>query len=101
MKQLQVQRILLKGFQTRKTKYFGHVKRHTSLLKTIDKGKRARERRRCRWEDNIKQWTGYSLAECSIKGKGRAGWRFITANLQTEDMTLGTRRNVVDDVSGT
>ena len=80
-----------KEIKMKKTKYFGHIKRHNNILKTIlegkVEGKRARGRQRYRWEDNIREWTGYSLAECTIKARERGNWRFITANLHSGEGT--------------
>lgn len=40
-----------------------------------------RDRQRCRWEDDISEWTEYTLAESPIKTKKRRNRRFINANL--------------------
>ena len=46
-------------------KWFGHISRSSSLAQTIlqgtVKGKRRRGRHRKRWEDNIKEWTEWTL----------------------------------------
>jgi len=81
-----MKREILKTIKSRQIKYFGHIKRHNTLLKTILEykvgGLRARGRQRFRWVDNIKRWTGYSLSECTIRARDRQCWRSIAANLQ-------------------
>ena len=81
----------MKEIKKRQVKYFGHVKRHNTLIKTIlegkVEGKRARGRQRYKWEDNIKRWTNSSLTECTIKARDRECWRSIAANLHCGDGT--------------
>ena len=49
-----------------KVRYFGHVKRYDSLEKSIlegmVEGKRGRGRPRRKWEDDIEEWLGVSVA---------------------------------------
>ena len=51
----------------RKLKWFGHVTRSCSLIKTVlqgpVEGKRKRGRQRKRWTDNTEEWTGKPFAE--------------------------------------
>jgi hypothetical protein len=67
--ELEMKQELLKEVKIRQLKYFEHIKRHDSLLKNIlegrVEGKRARGRQFYKWENNIKQWTGNSLTECT------------------------------------
>ena len=62
----------------RKLQYFGHVVRANNLcthvLHGIVAGKRRRGRPRKRWTDDIKQWTGISVAECVQHAKDRSAW---------------------------
>jgi hypothetical protein len=84
---------LLKEVKTRQLKYFGHIKRHDSLLKKIlggrVEGKRARGRQRYIWENNIKRWTRNSLTltKCTNGKRDRQRWRSIVANLRCGDGT--------------
>jgi hypothetical protein len=82
---------LLKEVKTRQLKYFGHLKRHDSLLKNIlegrVEGKRARGGQRYMWENNIKRWTGNSMTECTNGTRDRQRWRSIVANLRCGDGT--------------
>ena len=82
---------LLREIKIRQIKYFGHIKRHDTLLKTLlegkIEGKRARGRQRYKWESNITRWTGYSLAECTTKTRDRGCWRSVAANLRCGDGT--------------
>jgi hypothetical protein len=69
LEKLGMKQNFLKEVKTRQLKYFGHIKRHDYLLKNILEGrvggKRARGRQRYIWENNIKQWIGNSLTECT------------------------------------
>ena len=51
----------------RKLQWYGHVSRSSGLAKTIlqgtVKGGRRRGRRRKRWEDNIREWTGLEFGK--------------------------------------
>ena len=50
-----------------KLKWYGHVSRSSGLAKTIVrgtvKGGRRQGRRRKRWEDNIREWTGLEFTK--------------------------------------
>ena len=89
LQQLGVKKELLKELLVIQIKYFGNIKRHDTLLKTIlegkAEGKRARGGQRYKWEGNIKRWTGYRLSECTIKSRDRVCWRSIAANLRCGD----------------
>ena len=88
---LGMKRAILGEIKSRQIKYFGHIKRHDTLLKFLLEGKvegqRARGRQMYKWEGNIKRWTKYSLAECTIKARDRECWRSIAANLRCGDGT--------------
>jgi hypothetical protein len=72
-------------------KCFGHIKRHTSILKGILKGKIKGTRNRCRqrliWTGYIKRWTGETIAEKIIKSRNRVEGQFMIANLRGGDGT--------------
>ena len=91
LEKLGMKQDLLKEVKTRQLKYFGHIKRHDSLLKNLlegrVEGKRARGRQRYIWENNIKRWTGNSLTECTNGTRDRQRWRSIVANLRCGDGT--------------
>ena len=74
---------LLKEMKSRKLKYFGHVKRHTTILKEVMEGKvdgkRARGRPPRQWLDDIREWTGKSAKECTDLARDRNEWRSITS----------------------
>ena len=88
---LGMKRQLLNNIKKRQVKYFGHVKRHDTIIKNILEGKvegrRARGRQRYRWVDNIKRWTNISLSECTTRARDRVCWRSIVANLHCGDGT--------------
>ena len=79
LRKLGTQRSLLKSIKTRKLRFFGHTKRHNTIMKDILEGKmegrRPKGRPRAQWSDNIKQWTGRSLAVCSRLAENREEWR--------------------------
>ena len=54
---------LLTSVKRRKLKWYWHVTQSSGLVKTILQGTVQEERRRVRqgkrWEDNIKEWTGF------------------------------------------
>jgi hypothetical protein len=57
--------------------FFGHIKWHNSIFKNIEgkiQGKRSRGRQRLKWIDNIKIWTGETLAVNTIKSRNSVEW---------------------------
>jgi hypothetical protein len=91
LKQLKLKRELFNTILKRQMKFFGHIKRHNSLLKDTLEGKiqvkRSRGRQRLKWTDNIKRWTGETLALKTIKSRNRVEWRSTVANLRCGDGT--------------
>ena len=75
-------RKLMNKIKTRKMFFFGHVKRHDSIIKQIVEGKmngkRGRGRPRATWADNIKQWTNCSMKNCTKMAKDRGLWRTVS-----------------------
>jgi len=75
-----------------KLQYFGHVVRAdnlcTHVLHGIVAGKRRQGRPRRRWTDDIKQWTGISVAECIQHAKDRSAWRALVSVSVTSDPQL-------------
>ncbi|RUS75926.1 hypothetical protein EGW08_016314 [Elysia chlorotica] len=47
-------------------------------------GSRGRGRPRTKWNDNIAEWTCYSLVQCQRLAQDRCQWRAIAANLRKE-----------------
>ena len=84
-------RKLLNKIKTRKMSFFGHVKRHDTILKQIIEGKmngkRGRGRPRASWADNIKQWTNCSMNECTKMAKDRGLWHTISQQPLSRDVT--------------
>ena len=62
-----------------KLKWYGHVTRSSELAKTILQGTvqggRRRGRQRKRWEDNIKEWTGFEWNMILRKAENHEEWR--------------------------
>ena len=92
LKQLDTKKSLLNTIKERKLKFFGHTKRHNSIMKNILEGKlegkRPRGRPRAQWCDNIKEWTGYSMAKCTRLASQREEWRQISSQPWIQDGTV-------------
>ena len=75
---------LLTLVKKRKLRWFGHVSMSSGLAKTIlqgaVKGQRQRGRRKKRWEDNIKEWTGIDFASSTRAADNRTRSKGIVAN---------------------
>ena len=92
LEKLNTQRSLMQTIKSRKLKFFGHTKRHDSIMKTIlegkVEGKRPQGRPRAQWCDNIKQWTGRSLADCTRMSEDRDLWRRASSQPLGREGTL-------------
>ncbi|GFR95156.1 endonuclease-reverse transcriptase [Elysia marginata] len=75
-------REIAKTIKTRKIKYFGHIKRHTSFLKDVLEGKiegsRIRGRQRRQWVDDIAEWTGKGIRQCTVEAQDREKLRSVS-----------------------
>lgn len=73
------ERLLVETVKKRKLQFFGHVIRAqnltTHLLEGRIDGRRSRGRPRRRWGDDIKEWSGQSLAQCTRMARDRSRWR--------------------------
>ena len=69
----------MKQLKQQKLKYFGHIKRHDSLQKTIMEGKlegkRGRGRPRISWDKNVEEWLGVSAAGAGRLAQSRNEYR--------------------------
>ncbi|GFS08253.1 endonuclease-reverse transcriptase [Elysia marginata] len=78
---------LLKTIKTRQLAYYGHIRRHQSLQKSIMEGKingkRQRGRKRKSWLGNIEETTTRRINECCEVALNREEWR----------RTIAMRRN--------
>ena len=92
MKKVGVERSLMNTIKTRKLKFFGHTKRHDSIMKNILEGRmegsRPRGRPRAQWSDNVKEWSGHNLAECTRLAEQRDLWRRISSQPWRQDGTI-------------
>ena len=92
LKRLNTKRTLLDTIKSRKMRFFGHTKRHESIMKNIVEGKlegtRPKGRPRAQWTDNIKKWSGLSLTTCSRLAEDREQWRQISSLPRLRDGTL-------------
>ena len=61
--------------------WFGHIPRSSGLAKTIlqDKvnGQRRNGRKKKRWENNIKKWTGMDFASSAREAEDNTRWKGI------------------------
>ena len=75
---------LLTIVKRRKLQWYGHVSGSSGLAKTISqgtvKGGSRQGRRRKRWADNIREWTGLQFAKSQRAVKNREQWRKLVAN---------------------
>ena len=66
-----------------KVQWYGHVSRSSGLAKTIMqdtvKGGRRQGRRRKRWEDNTREWTGLEFAKSQRAVENREKWKKLVA----------------------
>ena len=87
---------LLKHFKKQKLSYFGHVKRHDTLEKTIlegkVEGKRKRGKPRKRWADDIKEWLNMSVVQAGSLAQDRDAYR--------RSVQAATRRGTSFDTDG-
>ena len=86
---LGTKRQLLNDIQSRKLKYFGHIKRKNNILTTLTEGKlegkRPRGRPRGNWFANIKEWTNRTAYECTRLASNRHLWSVISRQPSNRD----------------
>ena len=74
---------LLTIVKRRKLQWYGHVSCSSGLAKAILQGTikegRRQSRRRKRWEDNIREWTGLEFAKSLRAVENRQKWRKLVA----------------------
>ena len=79
MQETQYRKITIKRHYEKKTKLFGHIKRHSSIRKEILEGKiddkRGRGRPPRKWEDDVKAWTAMDMYTCTRAAENRDVWR--------------------------
>ena len=67
----------------RKLQWYRHVSRSSGLVKTISqgtvKGGRRQGRKRKRWEDNTREWTGLEFGKSQRAVENREKWRKLVA----------------------
>ena len=75
--------VLLTIVKRCRLQWYGHVSRSSGLAKTIlqgtVKGGRRQGRKRKRWEDNIREWTGLEFAKSQRAVENREKWRKLVA----------------------
>ena len=89
LQEMGTQRILVDTIKKRKLQYFGHVIRAQNLCTHIFEGRidggRSRGRQRKRWSDDIKEWTGRTLAQCTQLARDRSKWRRLVQGFGVPD----------------
>ena len=82
LEKFNTKRQLLDMIKCRKMSFFGHVKRHNTIIKEIlegrMEGRRGRGRPRAAWPVNIRTWADCNLAECTRRARDRGLWRFTS-----------------------
>ena len=68
-----------------KLQWYGYISRSSGLAKTIlqgtVKGGRRQGRQRQKWEDNIREWTGFEFAKSQKTAENREKWRKLMVNV--------------------
>ena len=81
LREMQTQRQIVATVKKRKLQYFGHIVRaqniSTHIMEGRIDGRRSRGRQRRRWTDDIKDWTGHTLTECTSIARDRNRWRAL------------------------
>ena len=79
---------IISTIRRRITKYFGHIRRHDSIQKTIAEGKiegkRGRGRRRTNWLGNVAAYVGSPINHCAKLADERDSWRTVTSNVVSD-----------------
>ena len=90
---------LLTIVQRRKLQWYGRVCRSSGLAKTIlqstVKGGRRQGRKRKRWEDNLREWTGLEFAKSQRAVENRENWR----KLVVKSSVVPLRRSLLRDLT--
>ena len=77
--------VIVSTVRKRIARYFGHIRRHDSLQKTIAEGKiegkRGRGRRRTSWLGNIAAYVGSPINHCAKLANERENWRTMIPNV--------------------
>ena len=79
---------MLNTIKSRKLAFYGHIRRHDTLQRTILEGKIDGKRGpgcpRKSWIGNIKETTGMTMQECGKRASDRDEWRSMASNLCEE-----------------
>ena len=104
---LQIQNsYLISQYMKLKLSYFGHVKRHDTIEKTVlegkMEGKRSRGKPRRAWADDVSHWLGMSIASAGMLAQDRDQYRRCSQAATSQAAEFppprkSTRRN--DEVS--
>ena len=79
---------LMSTVRKRITRYYGHIRRHSSIQKSLVEGMvegtRGRGRKRTNWVDNVSRYAGMGINDCARKAMDRKGWRIVVSNVVAE-----------------
>ena len=87
---------LLTIVKRRKLQWYGHVSSSSGLVKIIlqgtVKGRRRQGRRRKRWEDNIREWTGleFAMSQRAVENRGK-WWKLVAKSAVVPQRPLRLR----------
>ena len=91
---------LFKHFKKQKLSYFGHIKRHSTLEKTVlegrVEGKRKRGRPRRRWVDDIAEWMKMSVVKAGGLALDREAYRRSVWAATRRETFFGPVSNLAD-----
>ena len=93
LNQLKIKRTtLMSTVQSKRAKYFGHIRRHQCIQKSIMEGKvdgkRGRGRRRTSWLSNVAATMKQPINTCAYMALDRQEWRKMTSHV-VNDKELG------------
>ena len=76
---------LMSTVRKRIARYYGHIRRHNSIQKSLVEGMvegtRGRGRKRTNWVDNVTRYAGMGINDCARKAMDRKGWRIVVSNV--------------------
>ena len=90
LNELGVHRELLVTMKKRKLRYLGHMIRaqnlNTHIFEVRLHGTRGRGRPSRRWGDDVKDWIGMTLAECTLTARDGESWRELVHRSVISDL---------------
>jgi len=73
---------LMSTVRKRITRYYGHIRRHNSIQKSLVEGMVEGTRGRgTNWVDNVTRYAGMGINDCARKAMDRKEWRIVVSNV--------------------